>query len=196
MRNYKDNTIIVYTNKNNLALLEFKRYNIDTLSYIGKNGVIPLDSKTEGDGKTPIGEFNLGIVLGTHSIEELGHINFIKSRYKQINENMYWIDDTNSRYYNMLVDVSNSNIVIDWSSAEHLIDFPIEYEYLIEIKCNPNNMPKKGSAIFLHCENGKHTAGCVAINKYIMKQLITLIDNETKIIIKEDFKNIEQKRHD
>ena len=47
---------------------------------------------------------------------------------------MYWIDDSKSKYYNKLVDITKTKK--DWNSAEHLIDYPIEYEYLVEIKTN------------------------------------------------------------
>ena len=40
-----------------------------------------------------------------------------------------------------------------------------------------------GSAIFLHCENGTTTAGCVAVSREIMKELLKCIDNTTKIEI-------------
>lgn len=155
------NNIYVYANQN---ILTFPKCSIKTHAYIGKNGV--TNNKIEGDGKTPLGEFELGIIL---------------SMQKNITEDMYWIDDPKSKYYNQLVDVTK--IEKDWNSAEHLIDYPVEYEYLIEVKTNPNNIPGKGSALFLHCENGKETAGCIAIDRNIMKMIIENIDKETKIII-------------
>lgn len=156
-----ENKIYVYTNKN---ILTFPKWGIKTHAYIGKNGV--TNNKIEGDGKTPLGEFELGIIL---------------SMQKDITENMYWVDDPKSKYYNRLVDITK--VQKDWNSAEHLIDYPIEYEYLIEIKTNPNNIAGKGSAIFLHCENKKPTAGCIAIDRNIMKKMIENIDDKTKIII-------------
>ena len=155
------NNIYVYTNQN---ILTFPKCGIKTHAYIGKNGL--TTNKIEGDGKTPLGEFELGIIL---------------SMQKDITENMYWIDDVNSNYYNQLVDITK--VQKDWATAEHLIDYPIQYEYLIEIKINPNNIPKKGSAVFLHCENKKPTAGCIAIDRNVMKQIIENTDNKTKIII-------------
>ena len=55
-----------------------------------------------------------------------------KIEYKNIDEYLYWVDDINSKYYNQLVDSRNINK--DWKSAEHLIEYPNEYEYVIEIK--------------------------------------------------------------
>lgn len=171
-----NNKINVYINPNGTATLKFPKCNIETNAYIGKNGT--TTDKKEGDGKTPIGEFELGLVMGTHSSQEISNK---KIEYKQINNNMYWVDDSKSKYYNKLVDISKTQK--DWESSEHLIDYPVQYEYLIEIKTNPQNIPEKGSAIFLHCENNNATQGCISINKDIMKQIIENIDQHTKIKI-------------
>jgi len=155
------NSIYVFANQN---ILTYPKCGIKTHAYMGKNGV--TNNKIEGDGKTPLGEFELGIIL---------------SMQNDITTNMYWVDDPKSKYYNQLVDIAK--VQKDWETAEHLIEYPIEYEYLIEIKTNPDNIPGKGSAIFLHCENKKPTAGCIAIDRNIMKQIIENIDDKTKIII-------------
>ena len=173
----KDNTIYVKVQEGSLAILEFPDYNIKTQAYIGKKGASKI--KIEGNKKTPIGIFDLGIALGTHSNEEMQ--NKLKIHYEQITDDMYWVDDSNSKYYNKLVSIKNTEK--DWDSAEHLIDFPTEYEYLVEIKTNPDNIPNQGSAIFLHCTQNEPTLGCVGINREIMEKIITLIDTNTKISI-------------
>lgn len=171
-----ENKIYVFIKDNSRAILKFQKYNIETTAYIGKNGI--TSQKQEGDGKTPIGEFELGILLGTQP----STTNKNGLKYKQITEDMYWVDDPKSKNYNQLVNMSTTKK--DWNSAEHLIDYPIQYEYLIEIKTNPNNIPGKGSAIFLHCSNNNSTAGCLAVDKKIMKKLIENIDQHTKIEIR------------
>ncbi len=170
-----DNNIYVIPNTKNKGILKFPKCNIETNAYIGKNGV--TKEKIEGDGKTPIGEFNLGTILGTH--EAVKNKNGLE--YMQITDKMYWVDDVKSKYYNQLVDIEKTKK--DWDSAEYLIDYPIQYEYLIEIKTNPKNIPGNGSAIFLHCEANKPTAGCVAIDKKCMKKIVENIDKNTKIVI-------------
>ncbi len=169
------NKIYVYVNESNKGILKFPKYNIETTAFIGKNGV--THDKIEGDGKTPLGEFELGILLGTPS--KINNVNNID--YKQISEYMYWVDDINSKYYNRLVNILD--VEKDWNSAEHLIDYPVQYKYLIEIKTNINNIKGKGSAIFLHCTNNKPTAGCVAVDEKIMKKIMENIDENTKIEI-------------
>ena len=170
-----DNKIHVSLTGENKAILKFPKCNIETIAYIGKNGL--TSDKREGDGKTPIGEFELGIILGMH----INGKNKNGLKYTQINKDMYWVDDPKSKYYNKLVNISK--VEKDWNSAEHLIDYTIQYEYLIEIKTNPNNIQGKGSAIFLHCTNNKATAGCVAVDKETMKKIIENIDKDTKIEI-------------
>lgn len=173
-----DENIYVIPKTKNMGILKFPKCNLETKAYIGKNGL--TTKKTEGDGKTPIGEFSLGIILGTHEVVK----NKNGLKYVQITDNMYWVDDSKSKYYNKLVD--RSKVEKDWDSAEHLINYPMQYEYLIEIRTNPRNIPENGSAIFLHCEANKPTAGCVAIGKQFMKKIIENIDENTKIVICEN----------
>ena len=71
----------------------------------------------------------------------------------------------------------------DWKSAEHLIEYPKQYEYAIELKTNPNNIKGKGSAIFLHCSVNKPTAGCIAIEKEKMQEIFQLIKKDATINI-------------
>ena len=109
----------------------------DTYAFIGKNGL--TRNKREGDQKTPIGKFLLGIMFGMHNIKD-AHIP-LNAKYLQINSNLYWVDDVNSIYYNQLVNILD--VKKDWESAEHLIEYPKQYEYAIEIKSNPQNIPGK-----------------------------------------------------
>ena len=49
------------------ATLDFLENNVKLFSskaFIGKNGI--TNDKREGDGKTPIGKYNLGVAFGTH----------------------------------------------------------------------------------------------------------------------------------
>ncbi len=168
------NQITVLTHLNNNTILKFPKCGIETTAYIGKNGF--TINKKEGDSCTPIGKFDLGLILGTH--EKIKNKN---CNYTKINSNMYWVDDCNSKYYNELVDITK--VKKDWNSAEHLIDYPIQYEYLIEIKSNPFNIPNKGSAIFLHCSYNTATQGCIAIDRKEMEKIVNNIDESTKIDI-------------
>ena len=173
MKNMIDNEITVLVSSDE-AILKFPKCALEVSAFIGKNGL--TSNKQEGDDCTPIGKFDLGLLLGTH--DKIFNKNY---DYTKISSDMYWVDDSNSIYYNKLVDVTK--VEKDWNSAEHLIDYPIQYEYLVEIKSNPTNIPNKGSAIFLHCSNNTATHGCIAINKKDMEKLVNNIDKNTKINI-------------
>lgn len=163
------NNIYVRKENDNIVLI-YKDLKVP--AYIGKNGF--TKDKTEGDWKTPIGEFELGIAFGKYDSIDT------KLPYIKIEDDMYWVDDVNSDEYNELIKTS----IKPMFSAEHLIDYVDDaYEYAIEIKTNPDNINGKGSAIFLHCKRKEYTAGCVAIEKEDMKKLIGMIDFDTKIII-------------
>lgn len=170
----------------NKAILEMFRMDdgqcikvLESEGFVGRNGI--TKDKHEGDGKTPVGRFNLGIAFGMHDAEELNISKDLK--YIKINKNLYWVDDINSKFYNQLVDISK--VKKDWESAEHLIEYPKQYEYAIEIKANPDNIPGKGSAIFLHCSVERTTAGCVAIDRMKMLKILQMLKKNTYIWIKD-----------
>lgn len=168
-----DNIIKVTQTALNKAVLQYK--DLKTHAFLGECGT--TNSKQEGDKKTPLGLFDLGICFGTHKKEEIDK----KLIYFEINQTHYWVDDSFSKYYNQLVDTSQT--LKDWNSAEHLLSFKKQYEYAIEIISNPKNIPNKGSAIFLHCSVGRPTSGCISIEKEDLVHLMNLIDENTKILI-------------
>ena len=84
---------VVEESKGILEYFDDDKKIFETEAFLGRNGV--TTNKKEGDLKTPIGSFNLGIAFGIHDIQKELQIPYI-----QINENLYWVDDVNSRYYN------------------------------------------------------------------------------------------------
>ena len=131
------NKILISNSKENKAILTVEGYNIKEEVFIGRNGV--TNYKKEGDGKTPKGIFELGIVFGTHDRKDINLSNNIM--YIKITDKLYWVDDINSKYYNQIIDITKVNK--DWDSAEHLIQYYKEYEYAVEIKTNPKNIKGK-----------------------------------------------------
>ena len=161
---------------------------------IGKNGV--SNHTYEGSVTTPLGQFNLDIAFGTHDLN-------ISYPYIKTSVNHYWVDDSNSKYYNNLVSLNEPINTFDYpyiinsnqkefSSAEHLIDYPKQYEYAVYIEYNVDGEKYedgvgKGSAIFLHCLGDKgYTGGCVAIPKEDMLFILNFLDRNKhpQIIIK------------
>ena len=88
---------------------------LKTFALIGQNGI--TNNKVEGDKKTPIGTFKFGIAFGIHKKSDVEINNSLK--YIKLNENLHWVDDVNSSYYNQLVDISKTKR--DFNSAEHLL---------------------------------------------------------------------------
>ncbi|MFV0467044.1 MAG: L,D-transpeptidase [Lachnospiraceae bacterium] len=145
---------------------------------IGRNGV---GKASEGDAKTPIGEFRFLFSFGIEPNPGTA------MPYQQINENDYWVDDPASRYYNRFV--SRDSVIPDWSSAEHLIKESLAYRYVLALNYNENCVPGDGSAIFLHCLPSGG-AGCIAVNeqamtkilKHLIPSCLILIDRESEIV--------------
>ena len=131
--------------------------------WTGRNG---LGKTAEGDGKTPSGTYTMGMAFG--NAPDPG----AAVPYLQTDESHYWVDDSASTYYNRLV--STREAERDWTSAEHIASIPVEYAYAINIEYNPDCVPGLGSAIFLHCENGKATSGCIAIER---EDMVTVLQN-------------------
>lgn len=103
--------------------------------------------------------------------------------YTQVDETHYWVGDSDSPYYNRFV--STRDVPFQWTSYEHLIDYPTSYAYAIWIEHNSEQTPGNGSAFFLHCENGYPTAGCVAVGRDEMVFILRNLTLNTYIYIVE-----------
>jgi D-alanyl-D-alanine dipeptidase/L,D-peptidoglycan transpeptidase YkuD (ErfK/YbiS/YcfS/YnhG family) len=147
----------------------------ETAGYLGRNGV--ADDKIEGDGKTPSGVYTFGRAFG--AADDPGS----NTPYTKLTENDVWVDDPKSTRYNQWADKSAPGP--DWESAEHLIKFPKAYKYAIAVNYNANPViPGKGSAIFLHCSEGRPTAGCVSVPESAAVFFLSFIDEKTRIDIR------------
>ncbi|MDD6175410.1 MAG: L,D-transpeptidase family protein [Firmicutes bacterium] len=140
--------------------------------YIGKNGVTA--DKEEGDGKTPVGAYSFGMAFGR--ADDPGSV----IPYHKLEKNDFWVDDPNSKYYNQFVNTDTTEK--DWFSAEHLITVSV-YQYALSIGYNTENIPGKGSAIFLHCLTAGSTGGCVALPEELVVQLLRTLDAGSRIVI-------------
>lgn len=140
---------------------------------VGRNGI----GKTrEGDGKTPSGVYSLGQAFGIKDNPGT------KMPYIKVNRQHYWCGDWYNGTYNKLIRQDKTN---HRCRGEHLIQYKGVYNYSIFIEYNKKGVPKKGSAIFLHCSSGRSTAGCVAIPEKYMKKILKRLNpsENPKIII-------------
>lgn len=150
----------------------------------GKNGA--TDNKKEGDGKTPLGTYQFTMAFGLK--DDPGSV----LPYHKITSNDYWVDDSDSRYYNQLVNTKTTRK--DWDSAEQMISGAPFYNYGLVLNYNADCVPGKGSAIFLHCMKSTAdtgSAGCVRIPEELMKTLLQSVNEETKIVIVSDISQLE-----
>ena len=162
------------------ARLKFEKYKIDVEARIGLNGL--TKTPHEDSNATPIGTFKFGLAFGFRRFQVNNSL-----KYQIINKNLYWVSDIKSKYYNKLVDITKvPKGSFNTKKSEHLIDYPTVYEFAIEIMFNPQNDPRRGSAIFLHVmsKNKGGTAGCVAVERNVMMKLLKYINKDTVIEIK------------
>ena len=149
--------------------LYFKNYKLRCA--VGKRGI--SSEKLEGDKKTPKGEFKLKYII--YSKDRI--FNF-KTKLKKIiiKKNMGWCDDSNSIYYNKII-----NNLTKYKS-EKLWRKDNVYDIIIIIDYNFKPVVKnKGSAIFLHIAKKKYkpTNGCIAVSKKDIKLIASKISKKT-----------------
>jgi len=60
----------------------------------------------------------------------------------------------------------------------------VAYKYVAVIEYNTDKIVKgAGSAIFLHCTEGKPTSGCISVPEEAMVKILALVQPGTRIII-------------
>ena len=143
---------------------------------IGKNGP---GKQSEGDVKTPMGTWTIGEAYGIN--DDPGSL----VPYTKVTEDMYWCaTGSNGRNYNTLLYKSDAPDA-DYSEDEHLIDYPVVYNYLLDLGYNAPGAPYAGNAIFLHCWRGPDspTGGCVAISEQDMITVLRTVTPGTSVTI-------------
>ena len=147
---------------------------LETDGVIGLNG---LYKEKEGDKKTPVGVFSFIKAFGIK--EDPGTV----FPYTKVDGTMHWVDDPESQYYNRFV--STRDVTPDWNSSEHLIDYVTAYNYCLALNYNPDCIPYKGCAIFLHCPkiDQSPTSGCIGIPEKDMKFILQNIQKNCRIVI-------------
>ena len=162
-------TLTVFSNSNG------KRQELlRTDAYVGRNGC--STEKREGDGKTPVGMYEIrrGFGLATPPAVNIA--------YTRLTGKELWVDDVASTRYNQWVtaDVAPK----DWNSAENLSKELVAYKYAAVVEYNTASIVKgAGSAIFLHCSEGKPTSGCISVPEEAMVKILGLMKPGTRIAI-------------
>ena len=146
---------------------------------LGQNGMKSASEVYEMDKCTPTGIYSLTEAFGINADPGT------KIRYRQLDGSEYWVDDVNSELYNtMQFGEPNGR----WNSAEKLIDFPGYYNYSLVVDYNRwPVIPGKSSAIFIHCDIGSYTYGCVAIPEQNLVNILKRLDPEKDPFVIMDF---------
>lgn len=150
---------------------------ITTPGYIGKNG---LGKTKEGDAMTPIGTFHFNYAFGIN--EDPGCTAF---DYQQVTDDDYWSGDQREGYhYNEMVSIKDLPD-LNTEDSEHIVDYPVHYQYCLNISWNEDGTPGAGSAIFLHCLGPQkpYTGGCVAIPKDQIITVLQTVDKDCVVVI-------------
>lgn len=146
---------------------------------LGQNGMKSAGEVYEMDKCTPTGIYTLTEAFGINSDPGSG------VPYRQLDGSEYWVDDVDSEYYNTMQFGAPDG---RWNSAEKLVDFPGYYNYSLVIDYNRwPVISGKSSAIFLHCDMGIYTYGCVAIPQNNLVNLLTWLNPSNNPVIILDF---------
>ena len=132
---------------------------------IGRGGSCLAADKREGDGKTPLGTWPIRAVLFRRgsAAPPAG----MTLPWRWVRDDDGWSDGAGDPEYNRPVRHPHAH------SAERLIRDDGAYDVIVVL--GHNDAPPvadMGSAIFLHCSEGRPTAGCVAVEKVALLALL------------------------
>ncbi|MEO9328376.1 L,D-transpeptidase family protein [Gordonia aurantiaca] len=116
--------------------------------------------------RTPAGTFALDQAFGRQ--ENPG----TKMPYIKVDRQDWWDSNPKSPTYNTHVRQAQS----PGGDSENLYDSGPVYDYAVNIAHNPQRIPGRASAIFLHVTNNQPTMGCVAIERELMKKVLVWLD--------------------
>ncbi|MGV9710605.1 L,D-transpeptidase family protein [Gordonia sp. NPDC003424] len=116
--------------------------------------------------RTPSGTFGLDKAFGR--LPNPG----TKMPYTKVDRQDWWDSNMRSPTYNELVRQPKS----PGGDSENLYDAGPVYDYAVNIAHNPQRIPGKASAMFLHVTNNQPTQGCVAIDKELMRKVLVWLD--------------------
>ncbi|MDF1740697.1 MAG: L,D-transpeptidase family protein [Verrucomicrobiales bacterium] len=129
--------------------------------------------KREGDHRAPAGIFKIESAFGSEAREGL------RIPYRRTTALDFWVDDSNSKFYNQWVQTRDRSAQSDWNSAETLLRKDGLYELGLVVGHNRSPaIATRGSAIFIHRwrKPGAATIGCTAMDKAHLEALATWLD--------------------
>ena len=168
-----DNIIVKRTFNKYTADLFYKNFRFTCK--IGFAGI--LKKTIEGDGVTPLGIFRLLSIY--YREDRVGNI-FTKLPKYKISRHMGWSDDPKDPQYNKLIRIPRK------FGFEKVFRKDKAYDIIIITDFNSNPVvPNKGSAIFIHCDNGsEHTHGCVSLKKRDILRILPDLSLQSRLIVR------------
>lgn len=151
---------------------------VDDVTYpcaIGKSGII--EHKVEGDGGTPVGRFHLKNLYYRKDKVGVPETGLPKI---EITQYLGWCDDQTHPDYNRPI-----TLPFDFSHEKMWREDDL-YDLVVELDHNSNPVePGKGSAVFIHVarEGYTPTAGCIALKKEHLLEILKNVDQNTVIEI-------------
>lgn len=127
--------------------------------------------KHEGDGRAPAGLFPLTTSFGNTDVGS-------KLPFTKLDEFTECVDDTNSTFYNQIVNrmqVGN----FDWKSSEKMLAVGAQYDLGVFVAYNSYPAVRgNGSCIFLHIwkDANTGTAGCTAMERENLERTVKWLD--------------------
>lgn len=134
--------------------------------------------KHEGDAKSPAGIFALGFTFGKKPLSEIEKKRTLRMPYIKLTPETEAVDDSDSKYYNQIVD--RTRVDVDWNSSEKMYEIDL-YGIGLEVLHNsPVKCKDAGSAIFIHVWRGpgRPTEGCTGMNQDDLEALFYWVDSE------------------
>lgn len=125
-------------------------------------GAAGIGRASEGSTRTPAGDWALPQAFGRKPNPGTRMPYFRTDRYD------WWNGNPESKNYNKHVRAVSS----PGGASENLYLAGAVYDYAVVMGYNQDGKPGAGSAFFLHVSNGRSTAGCAAVSKTTMVQLL------------------------
>ena len=128
--------------------------------------------KIEGDRAAPAGVF---AIAGSYGAAVSGP-GGARIPYTHATEDWVCVDDPKSASYNRVVD--RRTIAADYASRETMKRTDGKYDWVIDVRHNPANVPGAGSCIFFHvwAAAGEPTVGCTAMPEPEIAMLVGTLD--------------------
>jgi L,D-peptidoglycan transpeptidase YkuD (ErfK/YbiS/YcfS/YnhG family) len=135
---------------------------------VGSDGI---GQAREGVNRTPRGTFSLAEAFGRQSNPGT------KLPYRTVGNNDWWVSDAKSAAYNTYRACAPGSCPFDESAGENLGRAGLVYDYAAVIGYNTAPVrPGAGSAFFVHVDAGKPTAGCIAVPRAQVVELLRWLD--------------------